>query len=131
MSLVMRKPDFCICENKGADQLCGNCTTDQCLCFSYTDCTSPYFLSLKFQASSYLLWVYSLVCFEAWSETPKTGFLTTRLKSYLILRLLNFFLYSTQLSMKYKLCMNIEIAKIAMHEGVNVQKNIFDKLTAF
>ena len=20
----MRKPDFCICENKGADQLCGN-----------------------------------------------------------------------------------------------------------
>ena len=23
MSHVMRKPDFCICENKGADQLCG------------------------------------------------------------------------------------------------------------
>ena len=35
-SRVVRKPDFCICENKGADQLCGNRTTDQRLCFSYT-----------------------------------------------------------------------------------------------
>ena len=33
----MRKPDFCICENKGADQLCGNRKTDQRLCFRYTD----------------------------------------------------------------------------------------------
>ena len=41
MSLVMRKPDFCICENKGADQLCDNCTTDQRLCFLYTDSTIP------------------------------------------------------------------------------------------
>ena len=24
MSRVMRKPDFCICESKGADQRCGN-----------------------------------------------------------------------------------------------------------
>ena len=31
----MRKPDFCICENKGADQLCGNRTTDQRLCFRH------------------------------------------------------------------------------------------------
>ena len=35
MSLVMRKPDFCICENKAADQLCGNRTADQCLCFHH------------------------------------------------------------------------------------------------
>ena len=33
MSRIMRKPDFCICENKGADQLCSNCTADQHLCF--------------------------------------------------------------------------------------------------
>ena len=37
MSHVMRKPDFCICENKDADQLCGNRTADQRLCFRYTD----------------------------------------------------------------------------------------------
>ena len=30
---AMRKPDFCICKNKGADQLCSNC------CFRYIDST--------------------------------------------------------------------------------------------
>ena len=29
-----------ICKNKGADQLCGNCTADQHLCFRYTDRTA-------------------------------------------------------------------------------------------
>ena len=28
---------FCLCENKGADQLCSNCTADQRLCFRYMD----------------------------------------------------------------------------------------------
>ena len=28
MSHVMRKPAFCICEKKGADQLCGSPTAD-------------------------------------------------------------------------------------------------------
>ena len=35
----MRKPAFCICENKGADQLRGNREADQRLCFRYTDST--------------------------------------------------------------------------------------------
>ena len=29
----IRKPTFKICGNKGADQLCSNCTADQRLCF--------------------------------------------------------------------------------------------------
>ena len=29
----VRKPEFCLCENKDADQLCSNCTADQRLCF--------------------------------------------------------------------------------------------------
>ena len=33
MSHVIRKPAFCICQNKGTDQLCGNRPADQCLCF--------------------------------------------------------------------------------------------------
>ena len=37
MSLVMRKPAFCKCENKAADQLRGNHEADQRLCFRYTD----------------------------------------------------------------------------------------------
>ena len=66
----MRKSALCICENKGADQLrgnptadqqlCGNPAADQHLCFRYEE--SLYFLHSKFQASSHLLWLYSLVC---------------------------------------------------------------------
>ena len=41
MSLVVRKPAFCICENKDADQLRGDREADQRLCFRYTDSTIP------------------------------------------------------------------------------------------
>ena len=41
MSLVMRKPAFCICENKDADQLRGNREADQRICFRFTDSTIP------------------------------------------------------------------------------------------
>ena len=44
----MRKPDFCQCENKGADQLCSN----QSLCFHYTDSMIP--LLPKPEISSFL-----------------------------------------------------------------------------
>ena len=47
LSRVMRKPDFCLCENKGADQLCSNCTADQRLCFRYLDSTIPFLLKSK------------------------------------------------------------------------------------
>ena len=33
MSCIMRKLDFCLCEQKGADQMCSNLTADQGLCF--------------------------------------------------------------------------------------------------
>ena len=39
MSHVMRKPVFCLCENKDADQLRSNCEADQRLCFRYLDST--------------------------------------------------------------------------------------------
>ena len=57
----MRKPAFCICENKGADQLRGNREADQRLCFRYI-VQSLFFLNTKFQASSHLVWLYSPVC---------------------------------------------------------------------
>ena len=41
MSRVVRKPAFCICENKDADQLRSNREADQRLCFRYTDSTIP------------------------------------------------------------------------------------------
>ena len=75
----MRKPDFCICENKDADQLRGNREADQRLCFRCTDSTIP--LLPKSEISSLLAFsvtVQSGLC-RTWSETPKTGFLRTRL----------------------------------------------------
>ena len=75
----MRKPDFCICENKDADQLRGNREADQRLCFRYMDSTIS--LLPKFQISSLQpssVAVQPGLC-GTWSETPKTGFLTTRL----------------------------------------------------
>ena len=41
LSRVVRKPAFCICENKDSDQLRGNREADQRLCFRYTDSTIP------------------------------------------------------------------------------------------
>ena len=37
----MRKPAFCMCEIKDADQLRGNCEADQRLCFRYIDKENP------------------------------------------------------------------------------------------
>ena len=43
----MRKPTFCICENKGADQLRSHCEADQRLCFRYTGSTLPLLYKSK------------------------------------------------------------------------------------
>ena len=81
MSLVLRKPAFCICENKDADQLRGIREADQRLCFRYMESTIP--LLPKFEISSLLpssVTAQPDLC-RTWSETPKTGFLRTRLIS--------------------------------------------------
>ena len=75
----MRKPAFGIGENKDADQLRGNREADQRLCFRYTDSKIP--LLPKSEISSFQLSsvaVQTGLC-RTWSETPKTGFLTTKL----------------------------------------------------
>ena len=61
------KTDFCIIENKGADQLHSNSTADKCLCFRYIDSTSKIsnFKPVAVQPG---------LC-GAWWETPKAGFL--------------------------------------------------------
>ena len=62
MSRDVRKPDFCICENKDADKLRGDREDDQGLCFCHLDSTVPLLSKSKFQVSSHLLWLYSPVC---------------------------------------------------------------------
>ena len=79
MSLVMRKPTICICENKDADQLRGNHKADQRLCFHYKDCTTP--LLPKSEISSFYqpsVVVQPGLC-RTLSEPAKSGFLRTRL----------------------------------------------------
>ena len=80
----MRKPDFCICENKDADQLRGNREADQRLCFHYTDSTIRLLPISEISS----LWPSCVVVQPGlcgtWSETPKTGFLRTRLILYMI-----------------------------------------------
>ena len=51
MSRIVRKRDYCLGENKGADQLRGNREADQRLCFRYTDSIFP--LLLKSEISSF------------------------------------------------------------------------------
>ena len=78
-SRVVRKPAFCICENEDADQIRGNREADQRLCFRYINSTIPllpiYEISSLYPSS---VAVQPGLC-QTWSETPKTGFLTTRL----------------------------------------------------
>ena len=79
MSLCMRKPTICIGENKDADQLRGNREAEQRLCFRYTDSTLS--LLIKSEISSFYAasgTVHVGLC-QTWLETPKTGFLASRL----------------------------------------------------
>ena len=69
MGLVVRKPAFCICENKDADQLRGYTisfavTAKLISAFVFATWIVQFliYLNPKFQASSHLLWLYSPVC---------------------------------------------------------------------
>ena len=66
----MRKLAFCICENKAADQLCGNSAASQCLCFSHIDSTIPLFQAITICVCT-ARFVSDLV------ENPEKGFLLT------------------------------------------------------
>ena len=75
----MRKPDFCLCETKGADQLCSNCT------FDIVTRIVQFFVYLfsKFEASSFFLRLYRPVC------VGNTGDLVSRVVAHLILGQIN------------------------------------------
>ena len=75
----VRKPDFCPCENKGADQLCSNCTAHSAFVFRYMDSTIS--LLPKSEIASYLSSSLAVQAslFQTWSKTPKTSFLASRL----------------------------------------------------
>ena len=85
MSHIMRKPAFCICKNKGADQLHGKCPAGQHIFATYI-AQSLYFLNPKFQASSnnvlaiFITSIYNNFtctrqwCFKFWNSEQKRIF---------------------------------------------------------
>ena len=73
----MKKKDFCLCENKGADQLRSNCEADQRLSFRYMDSTIP--LLLKSEILSFYPSSIAAQAGLCQTETPKTSFLASRL----------------------------------------------------
>ena len=80
----MRKLDFYQCENKGADQLCSNCTADQRLCFRYMDSTnSSSTYNQNFKILAFFCGCIGWFVSDQWSEIPKTGFLATLLISFM------------------------------------------------
>ena len=125
MCLVVRKPAFRICENKDADQLRGNREADQRLCFRYTDSTIP--LLSKSEISSFqpsAVTAQHSLC-PTWSETPNTGFLTTRLllnryKLQIILISENYNSESTARKIQKKTCSNHPPAFLKVSKYVHV-----------
>ena len=106
----MRKPGICICENKDADQLHGNREADQRLCSRYLGSIIP--LLPKSEISSFkpsFMAVQPGLC-RTWSETPKTGFLTTRL--------VNLIFFNTKLSRVAK--KKLGVFDKARHENTSV-----------
>ena len=63
------KPDFCICENKGADQLRCHLTADQYLCFRYIDSTIPLLPKSKISSLSLSSVAVQLGLCSTWLET--------------------------------------------------------------
>ena len=62
MSLVMRKTAFCICETKTQISCAVTVQLISTFVFATRIVQSLYYLNPKFQASSHLVWLYSLVC---------------------------------------------------------------------
>ena len=75
----MRKPAFCICENKAAVQLRGYRKADQGLCFRYIESTVSLLSKSEIFKPLAIFCGYTagFVSDLTWSETPKTAFLVT------------------------------------------------------
>ena len=67
----MRKPAFCICEYKDADQLRGLIIA---FVFAIRIVQSLFYLNPKFQASIHPLWLYSPVCVGPGQKPRRPGF---------------------------------------------------------
>ena len=79
MSHIMRELDFCKYKNKDVDQLCSKCTADLHLCFRSMDNTMSLLLISKISSIKHSSVTVQIGMCQTWSETLKTGFLTSQL----------------------------------------------------
>ena len=79
LSKRIRKPTTCLGENKGADQLCRNCTPDQHFCFRCMDSTIPLLLTSKISSFSPASVTIQSGLSRTWSETQTVDFLMQKL----------------------------------------------------
>ena len=81
----MRKPTFCICDNKDADQLRRNREADQRLCFRYIESTIP--ILSKSEISSLQPSCVAVQPGLCWTRSgnQNVGFLMTRLNCLITL----------------------------------------------
>ena len=70
----MRKLAFCICENKGADQLRGNREADQRLCFRHKDSAIPLLSKSEISSLKPSCVIIQPGLYRTWSETPSPVF---------------------------------------------------------
>ena len=77
----MRKPAFCLCENKDADQLRITAKLISAFILRYKDTTISRLSKSEISSLYPSCVITQPVLCQTWSETSKTGFLTTRLKS--------------------------------------------------
>ena len=79
LSHVMRKPAFAICEQQRRRSACAFAQSDQRICYSLLrqDTTSSFYIQ-NFKPLACLYAVQAGLSLT-WSQTPKTGFLVTRL----------------------------------------------------
>ena len=81
MSLVVRKPFFAYAKTKTQISFAANAKLISAFVFAIRIEQPLCYLNPKIQVSIRLLWLYIVQPGQCrpWSETPKTGFLTTRL----------------------------------------------------
>ena len=74
MSGIMRKTAFCICENKTQLSFAVAAKLISAFVFATRIVQTLYYLYLKFQASSHLLWLYIRVCVGPGQMSRRPGF---------------------------------------------------------
>ena len=100
LSRVVRKLAFCICESKDAISFAVTAKLISAFVFAIRIVQSLYYINPKFQASSNLLWPYSLVCVGP-GRKPRRPVFSQRGSSYVYEKKFHLFRLASQIWKDY------------------------------